>query len=171
MHAHPPTVQAQYRNLLVQAEVVELRTRVSSQNLLHPFASQDCTKTLHPPPLPCPPKKGEKKGWVSKIYRPTLLHPTIAPPNTLKTYLDVPDDDFTSHEQNSWKDFFSPRLESCLLQSVMPSCPGLWGASYSFNFFISFSGDLLSSNPSSRVDSAERAAMAERLETSYRQIR
>ena len=51
----PPTVQAQYRNLLVQAEVVELRTRVSSQNLLHPFASQDCTKTLHPP-LP-PPKR------------------------------------------------------------------------------------------------------------------
>ena len=52
MHAHPPTVQAQYRNLLVQAEVVELRTRVSSQNLLHPFATKDCTKNIAtPPPL------------------------------------------------------------------------------------------------------------------------
>ena len=54
MHAHPPTVQAQYRNLLVQAEVVELRTRVSFQNLLHPFATQDCTKNLAPP---SPPQK------------------------------------------------------------------------------------------------------------------
>ena len=30
--------------------------------------------------------------------------------------------------------FFSGRLGSCLLQSVMPSCPGLWCASYYFTF-------------------------------------
>ena len=58
-------------------------------NLLHPFATQDCTKK---PCNPHPPKKGD-------FLKSTTL-PFCNPQCTKKcpeTYLDFPDDDFTSH--------------------------------------------------------------------------
>ena len=59
-------------------------------NLLHPFATQDCTKKIAPPPFP--PKRVSSQNLPHHPF--ATLNCTAKYP---ETYLDVLDDDFTSH--------------------------------------------------------------------------